>query len=56
MVDLLPEITVVDGDPFNSDPYDPSLMGPDALLRFRAGEKLPAVQARTPLVRTILRV
>jgi Mg-chelatase subunit ChlI len=42
---------VVEGDPFNSSPTDPKLMGPDALARFRAGEKLPAVTAKTPLVR-----
>lgn len=27
LADLLPEIEVVDNDPFNSDPYDPDLMG-----------------------------
>jgi hypothetical protein len=41
---------VVQGDPFNSSPTDPKLMGPDALARFRKGEKLPAVTAKTPLV------
>ncbi len=41
---------VVEGDPFNSSPTDPKLMGPDALERFRKGEKLPSVTARTPLV------
>ncbi len=51
MVDLLPAIDVVPGDPFNSDPTDPKLMGPDALMRFRSGEKLPSVRAKTPLVR-----
>ena len=29
LVDLLPEIQVIAGDPFNSDPLDPELMGPD---------------------------
>lgn len=29
LVDLLPEIQVVAGDPFNSDPSDPDLMGPE---------------------------
>jgi magnesium chelatase subunit I len=47
---LLPQIDVVEGDPFNSSPTDPKLMGPDALQRFRAGEKLPATTMRTPLV------
>lgn len=27
LVDLLPEITVVSGDPYNSDPRDPECMG-----------------------------
>lgn len=29
---------------------DPKMMGPDALQRHLAGEKLPAAQMRTPLV------
>ncbi len=51
MVDLLPAITVVADDPFNSSPTDPKLMGPDALRRHRAGERLLAAQMPTPLVR-----
>ncbi|KAI8468270.1 MAG: magnesium chelatase subunit I [Monoraphidium minutum] len=47
---LLPQIDIVPGDPFNSSPTDPKLMGPDALQRFRAGEQLPATTMRTPLV------
>ena len=50
MVDLLPAITVVADDPFNSSPTDPKLMGPDALQRFSSGEQLPAMQVPTPLV------
>jgi magnesium chelatase subunit I len=50
VAELLPELDVVDGDPFNSSPDDPKLMGPDALARYRAGENLPAVKRRTPLV------
>eukprot|EP00884_Botryococcus_braunii_P022593 jgi/Botrbrau1/9017/Bobra.0148s0117.1 len=50
MQDLLPEIEVVAGDPFNSSPTDPKLMGPDAQMRFRAGEKLPVGRVPTPLV------
>lgn len=53
VADLLPELDVVEGDPFNSSPTDPKLMGPDALARFRAGEKLPSVRFRTPLVGAI---
>jgi hypothetical protein len=47
---LLPQIDIVEGDAFNSSPTDPKLMGPDALQRFCAGEKLPATTMRTPLV------
>ncbi|KAL0049600.1 hypothetical protein WJX82_005675 [Trebouxia sp. C0006] len=50
MVDLLPEIEVVPGDPFNSSPTDTNLMGPGALQMYRTGEKLPTGQAKTPLV------
>ncbi|KAF2551758.1 hypothetical protein F2Q68_00037127 [Brassica cretica] len=31
LVDLLPEITVVAGDPYNSDPLDPEFMGVEEL-------------------------
>lgn len=47
---MLPSIPVVAGDGFNSHPEDPELMGPDALMRFKAGEALPASQMPTPLV------
>lgn len=50
LTQLLPMIDVVEGDPFNSDPDDPKSMGPDALQRWRAGEKLPLATTRTPLV------
>lgn len=50
LVDLLPDIEVVEGDGFNSDPKDPKMMGPDALQRWRNGQKLPSVTIRTPLV------
>eukprot|EP00892_Ulva_mutabilis_P003071 jgi/Ulvmu1/12765/UM096_0006.1 len=50
LVEVLPFIDVIEGDPFNSSPTDPKIMGPDALQRFRAGEELPATRLRTPLV------
>lgn len=50
VVDLLPNIEVVENDPFNSSPTDPKYMGPDVLQRFRKGEKLAATTMRTPLV------
>ena len=51
MVEMLPKISVVAEDAFNSSPTDPNLMGPDALKRFRNGEQLRAAQIPTPLVR-----
>jgi hypothetical protein len=50
LVQVLPFIDKVEADPFNSHPTDTSMMGPDALQRFMADEKLPAIQVRTPLV------
>ena len=50
LAELLPDITVVTNDPFNSDPHDTNLMGPEALERRRAGEALEAENIRTPLV------
>lgn len=50
MVDLLPEIEVVEDDAFNSSPLEPQLMGPQALQSFTAGQALQAKRAKTPLV------
>jgi len=50
VAELLPMLDVVEGDPFNSSPTDPKEMGPDALQRYRNGEKLPVAKMRTPLV------
>jgi len=50
VVDLLPDIEVVEGDAFNSSPTDAKFMGPDVLARFQRGEKLPVATMRTPLV------
>ncbi|KAG1671892.1 hypothetical protein FOA52_003459 [Chlamydomonas sp. UWO 241] len=50
LADLLPRITVVAGDPFNSDPSDPELMGPEAHAAFKAGTPRKTLLARTPLV------
>ncbi|KAH9611014.1 hypothetical protein KSS87_013245 [Heliosperma pusillum] len=40
LVDLLPEIKVVAGDPFNSDPEDPELMGIEVREKAIKGEEL----------------
>src|SRR5574338_1467356 len=41
LVDLLPEIQVVEDDPFNSDQNDPELMSQEVRVRLQANEKLP---------------
>lgn len=50
LVDILPDLDVVPGDPFNSSPKEPSLMGPDVLTKFLAGDKIPSIKKSTPLV------
>ena len=50
VAELLPEIDVVPGDPFNSHPTDRKRMGPWVLARAQGGEALPAGTTRTPLV------
>lgn len=50
MIELLPEIDLVEDDPFNSSPSDPALMGPQVLQRFQSGEEIPAFRGKTPLV------
>ena len=39
LIDLLPEIKVVSGDPFNSDPDDPELMSEEIRLKVQSGEE-----------------
>ena len=40
LVDLLPAISVVANDPFNSDPQDPELMSEEVRIKFQKGEPL----------------
>jgi magnesium chelatase subunit D len=40
LVDILPEVTVVKGCPFNCSPTDPTNMCPSCLERYRSGEPL----------------
>lgn len=54
VVDLLPDINVVADDVFNSSPTDPALMGPEVLRKFRNGESISSVPAKTPLVAAVL--
>ncbi len=50
LTDLLPEIEVVEGDPFNSDPKDPELMGDLARQHLEQGDSLPVVKKKVPMV------
>lgn len=50
LADLLPEIDVVDGDPFNSDPRDPELMSDEVRDRVLTGQSVPVVQRKVQMV------
>jgi len=53
LAELLPEIEVVDGDPFNSHPSDAALMGPQVLEMNQKGEELETTMMKTPLVKKL---
>ncbi|RWW25145.1 hypothetical protein GW17_00010521, partial [Ensete ventricosum] len=53
LVDLLPEIMVVVGDPFNSDPEDPEAMSMDVRDRAARGEPLPMAATKITMVGTV---
>ncbi|XP_023736675.1 magnesium-chelatase subunit ChlI, chloroplastic [Lactuca sativa] len=50
LVDLLPEITVVAADPFNSDPEDPESMGMEVREKLIKGEQLPTLKVKINMV------
>ncbi|MEA5420925.1 magnesium chelatase ATPase subunit I [Spirulina sp. CCNP1310] len=50
LADLLPEIPVVEHDPFNSDPQNPELMGDEARHHYEQGEPLPTTTMKVPMV------
>lgn len=50
LADLLPEIAVVDGDPFQSDPNDPRAMASEVRARAAAGEALPVRHRKVRVV------
>ena len=50
ITDLLPEIPVVQDDPFNSHPTDLDLMGNEVKLRIRNGEPLTIGTMKIPMV------
>ncbi|TVQ19000.1 MAG: magnesium chelatase ATPase subunit I [Leptolyngbya sp. DLM2.Bin15] len=50
LADVLPEIEVVADDPFNSDPYDTSLMSDEVQDRANQQESLPTARKKVPMV------
>jgi magnesium chelatase subunit I len=50
LADLLPEIDVVAGDPYNSSPDDPDLQSAEVRARAEHGEQLPIEQRQVPMV------
>jgi magnesium chelatase subunit I len=50
LADLLPEIDVVAGDPYNSSPTDPDLQSAEVGQRAQQGEQLPVEQRQVPMV------
>jgi len=50
LADLLPEIPVVTGDPYNSSPSDPDLQGNEVRERLERGESLPEALVQVPMV------
>src|SRR6056300_1330412 len=50
LVDLLPEIDVVENDPINSDPRDPELMSEEIRTRIKNNETISIVKKRTTMV------
>ncbi len=50
LADLLPEIEVVKGCPFNCNPRDPREMCPRCLERFEKGEELPSESRKVKIV------
>lgn len=50
LVDLLPEISVVEDDPFNSDPNDPELMSEEVRERLKNHETLEVITRKISMV------
>ncbi|XP_050369843.1 magnesium-chelatase subunit ChlI, chloroplastic [Argentina anserina] len=50
LTDLLPEITIVAGDPYNSDPEDPEAMGPEVRENIMKGVQLPVATTKINMV------
>ncbi|BAY93457.1 MULTISPECIES: magnesium chelatase ATPase subunit I [unclassified Tolypothrix] len=50
LADLLPEISVVANDPFNSDPSDPDLMSDEVRQMLEQGVEIPTVPKKVQMV------
>jgi magnesium chelatase subunit I len=50
LADLLPEIEVIAGDPFNSDPYDPDLMSDEVRRKLEEQIPLEITNKKVPMV------
>nr|YP_009340845.1 Mg-protoporphyrin IX chelatase [Palmophyllum crassum]BAW34792.1 Mg-protoporphyrin IX chelatase [Palmophyllum crassum] len=50
LVDLLPEIHIVENDLFNSDPSDPDLMSENVRLQIEEGKDLPIKKIKIPMI------
>jgi len=50
LVDLLPEIEVVEGDPYNSSPSDQELMGPEVMSAYGSGEAMDTTNVKINMV------
>lgn len=50
LVDLLPEIQVVENDPFNSDPLDPEMMSEEIREKLQRNEKLSVTTRKISMV------
>ena len=50
LVDLLPFISVVEGDLYNSDPNDKELMSEDVLEKIKNNQIINVIQIKTPMI------
>ena len=50
LADLLPEIAVVAGDPFNSDPEDMEMMGEELREKLEQNQQIDTVQKKVPMI------
>ena len=50
LADLLPEIPIVEGDPYNSSPSDPDLQSTDVRQKIENGEEVTKGEIKVPMV------